>query len=363
MAVKLNEKYLAGFVSEEEIRKVEKETAEAVQTIKNRNGAGNDFLGWIDLPVNYDKAEFEAIKKAAEKIKKSCDVFVVIGIGGSYLGARAAIEYIKSPLYNALAKDTPDIYFAGNTLSGTALDELLSLCDGKDVCVNVISKSGTTTEPAIAFRVMREYLENKYGKDKLNGSYGNGFIGEVTVPLDSVISLTVEDSVMPGFFKVQKFAEADKTELETAISAAEALDEENYTEESWAAVQEKLDDDKAPTGGRICICTPGYYNKLKLDDAFTKKGDMATQIAMSGLVGEVDGVLVFKAPTSYFPEDVDFVITNPSASPSPVKLQEFKIHDDAPGISGYLVEARVRYDCFVLKQKANAIGVHKPQGE
>ncbi len=165
MAVKLNEKYLAGFVSEEEIRKVEKETAEAVQTIKNRNGAGNDFLGWIDLPVNYDKAEFEAIKKAAEKIKKSCDVFVVIGIGGSYLGARAAIEYIKSPLYNALAKDTPDIYFAGNTLSGTALDELLSLCDGKDVCVNVISKSGTTTEPAIAFRVMREYLENKYGKD------------------------------------------------------------------------------------------------------------------------------------------------------------------------------------------------------
>ena len=128
-------------------------------------------------------------------------------------------------------------------------------------------------------------------------------------------------------------------------------------------MQEKLDDDKAPTGGRICICTPGYYNKLKLDDAFTKKGDMATQIAMTGLVGEVDGVLVFKAPTSYFPEDVDFVITNPIASPSPVKLQEFKIHDDAPGISGYLVEARVRYDCFVLKQKANAIGVHKAQGE
>lgn len=133
--------------------------------------------------------------------------------------------------------------------------------------------------------------------------------------------------------------------------------------EEFLAVQEKLDDDKAPTGGRICICTPGYYNKLKLDDAFTKKGDMATQIAMTGLVGEVDGVLVFKAPTSYFPEDVDFVITNPIASPSPVKLQEFKIHDDAPGISGYLVEARVRYDCFVLKQKANAIGVHKAQGE
>lgn len=141
-----------------------------------------------------------------------------------------------------------------------------------------------------------------------------------------------------------------------------AVTKDNAYEE-FLAVQEKLDDDKAPTGGRICICTPAYHNMLKLDDSFTKVGDMATQIAIRGLVGEVDGVLVFKAPTSYFPENVDFVITNPIACPGPVKLQEFKIHDDAPGISGYLVEARVRYDCFVLKQKANAIGVHKAQGE
>ena len=159
MALKLNEKYLKGFVTEAEINEVKKETSKAIDSIVARDGAGNDYLGWIDLPVDYDKAEFEAIKKAADKIKKSCDVFVVIGIGGSYLGARAAIEFIKSPLYNNMKKDTPDIYFAGNGLSGTALSELLSICEGKDICVNVISKSGTTTEPAIAFRVFRELLE------------------------------------------------------------------------------------------------------------------------------------------------------------------------------------------------------------
>lgn len=164
MAIRLNEKYLKGFVTEAELDAVKVDTAKAVKTISERSGAGNDYLGWVDLPVDYDKAEFEAIKKAAEKIKKSCDVFVVIGIGGSYLGARAAIEFIKSPLYNNMKKDTPDIYFAGNGLSGTALEELLSICEGKDICVNVISKSGTTTEPAIAFRVFRDLLEKKYGE-------------------------------------------------------------------------------------------------------------------------------------------------------------------------------------------------------
>ena len=165
MAIRLNEKYLKGFVTEAELNAVKEDTARAIKSIVSRDGAGNDYLGWIDLPVNYDKAEFEAIKKAADKIKKSCDVFVVIGIGGSYLGARAAIEFIKSPLYNNMKKDTPDIYFAGNGLSGTALEELLSICEGKDICVNVISKSGTTTEPAIAFRVFRDLLEKKYGED------------------------------------------------------------------------------------------------------------------------------------------------------------------------------------------------------
>ena len=165
MAIRLNEKYLKGFVTEAELDTVKEDTAKAVKALSERSGAGNDYLGWIDLPVNYDKAEFAAIKKAAEKIKKSCDVFVVIGIGGSYLGARAAIEFIKSPLYNNIKKDTPDIYFAGNGLSGTALEELLSICEGKDICVNVISKSGTTTEPAIAFRVFRDLLEKKYGEE------------------------------------------------------------------------------------------------------------------------------------------------------------------------------------------------------
>ena len=165
MALKLNEKYLSGFITEADIDAVKPDTAKAIESLTARDGKGSDFLGWIDLPVNYDKAEFEAIKKAAEKIKKSCDVFVVIGIGGSYLGARAAIEFVKSPLYNSLKKDTPDIYFAGNGLSGTALDELLSICEGKDISVNVISKSGTTTEPAIAFRVFKSLLVEKYGEE------------------------------------------------------------------------------------------------------------------------------------------------------------------------------------------------------
>jgi hypothetical protein len=129
--------------------------------------------------------------------------------------------------------------------------------------------------------------------------------------------------------------------------------------EEFLAVQEILDDDKAPQGGRIAVVTPGYYNKIKLDENFTKKGDMATQIAINGVVGEIDGVPVVKVPTHYMPENVDFIITNSIASPSPVKLQEFKINYNAPGISGALVEARVRYDAFVLDKKADAIGVHK----
>lgn len=127
--------------------------------------------------------------------------------------------------------------------------------------------------------------------------------------------------------------------------------------EKFLSVQEILDNKKIPTGGRICMCTPGYYNMLKLDEAFTKKGDMATKIAINGLVGEVDGVYIIKAPKSYFPEKVNFLITNPIVMPAPIKLTEYKIHDDAPGISGHLVEGRIRYDAFVLDQKKDAIGV------
>ncbi len=165
MAVKLDEKYVGKFVSSEQLLEIQHEITRAAELLESRSGAGNDFLGWVDLPENYDKAEFAAIKQAAEKIKKSCDILVVIGIGGSYLGARAVIEFLRSPLYNNLSKDTPDIYYAGNGLSASALSELLSICQGKDICINVISKSGTTTEPAVAFRIFRNLLEEKYGKE------------------------------------------------------------------------------------------------------------------------------------------------------------------------------------------------------
>lgn len=137
-----------------------------------------------------------------------------------------------------------------------------------------------------------------------------------------------------------------------AVTSANAYEE-------FLACQEVLDDDKAPQGGRIAIVTPAYLNKIKLDEHFTKAGDMGTAIAINGFAGDIDGVPVIKVPTSYMPANVDFIITNPIATPSPVKLQEFKINYNAPGISGALVEARVRYDAFVLDKKADAIAVHK----
>ncbi len=165
MAIKVNDRFLKEFVTEAEINAMQRVADSAFTKVIEKSGAGADFLGWADLPINYDKEEFARIKLAAEKIQKTADILVVIGIGGSYLGARAAIEFVKSPLYNNLKKDTPDIYFAGNNISTTALTELLSICEGRDICLNVISKSGTTTEPAIAFRVFKALLEDKYGKD------------------------------------------------------------------------------------------------------------------------------------------------------------------------------------------------------
>ena len=137
----------------------------AIDTLCSGTGAGNDFIGWVDLPVNYDKAEFARIQQAAKKIQSSSKALVVIGIGGSYLGARAVIELLKSPNYNALAKDTPDIYFVGNGISSDALTDVIAMIGERDFSVNVISKSGTTTEPAIAFRIFKEMLEKKYGKE------------------------------------------------------------------------------------------------------------------------------------------------------------------------------------------------------
>lgn len=141
----------------------------AHQMLHEKTGAGNDFLGWIDLPIAYDKNEFERIKQAAKRIQENTDVLIVIGIGGSYLGARACIDALSHSFYNGLTKQqrkTPEIYYVGNNISGTYLKHLLDICKDKEVSVNVISKSGTTTEPAIAFRVFKNLLESKYGKDK-----------------------------------------------------------------------------------------------------------------------------------------------------------------------------------------------------
>ena len=163
--ISLNDKHLKGFVASHELDAIACQVSAAHKMLHDKTGLGNDFLGWVDLPENYDRDEFSRIKAAAEKIKKNTDVFIVIGIGGSYLGARAAIELLASPFYNNLKKDTPDIYFVGNNISATYLNEILSICEGKDVSVNIIYKSGTTTEPALAFRVFRDLLEKKYGKD------------------------------------------------------------------------------------------------------------------------------------------------------------------------------------------------------
>ena len=165
MSTKLTEKYVSGFLKDEEIYSFQDKITQAHNALHNKTGEGSDFTGWVDLPVNYDKDEFSRIKAAAEKIQNNSDVLIVIGIGGSYLGARAVIEFIKSQNYNDLRKGTPAIYFAGNSISPSYLSEIVSICEGKDFAVNVISKSGTTTEPAVAFRVFRDLLIKKYGKE------------------------------------------------------------------------------------------------------------------------------------------------------------------------------------------------------
>ena len=165
MSIKLQTNYLSNFIRDDECKGVAPLITAAHTTLASGNGLGSDFLGWVTLPTDYDKEEFARIKAAAEKIKKTCDILIVIGIGGSYLGARAAIEFLKSPLYNDLPKDTPNIYFVGNSINPAYLNDVLKICEGKDICVNVISKSGTTTEPALAFRVFKQLLEKKYGKD------------------------------------------------------------------------------------------------------------------------------------------------------------------------------------------------------
>lgn len=166
MSISLETRYLEGFVRPHELGALQAQVTAAHDMLHAGSGLGRDFLGWLTLPTDYDKDEFARIQAAAARIQQDTDIFIAIGIGGSYLGARAAIEFLKSPLYNARKKDTPDVYFAGNSISSAALAELLALCEGRRVSINVISKSGTTTEPAIAFRVFREYLEKTVGAEE-----------------------------------------------------------------------------------------------------------------------------------------------------------------------------------------------------
>ena len=159
----------AGFIREHEMQSFEQIACAAKEVLVSRSGQGNDYLGWIDLPVNYDREEFARIKKAAEKICSDSEVLVVIGIGGSYLGARAAIEFLRHGFYNNISKEqrkTPEIYFAGNSISSSYLQGLIDVVGDRDFSVNIISKSGTTTEPAIAFGIFKEMLEKKYGKEE-----------------------------------------------------------------------------------------------------------------------------------------------------------------------------------------------------
>ena len=164
-----NYQFAKNFFNENELRQIKPYVELANEVLTSKSGAGNDFLGWVDLPENYDKDEFTRIKKAAEKIKNDSEVLIVIGIGGSYLGAKAAIEFLSHSFYNNLPKDkrkTPEIYFAGTNMSGVYLQHLIEVVGDRDFSVNVISKSGTTTEPAIAFRVFKKMLEEKYGKEE-----------------------------------------------------------------------------------------------------------------------------------------------------------------------------------------------------
>ena len=169
MKLNFNYQFAKNFFNENELKQIKPYVELANEVLTSKSGAGNDFLGWVDLPENYDKNEFARIKKAAEKIKNDSEVLVVIGIGGSYLGAKAAIEFLSHSFYNNLPKDkrkTPEIYFAGTNMSGVYLQHLIEVVGDRDFSVNVISKSGTTTEPAIAFRVFKKMLEEKYGKEE-----------------------------------------------------------------------------------------------------------------------------------------------------------------------------------------------------
>lgn len=166
MAIRFDYSNAISFATEEEIQQLSPFVKEAHHMLHEKTGVGNDFLGWVDLPVRVDQEELTRIKQAAERIQKNSQALVVIGIGGSYLGARAAIEMLNHSFYNQITTTTPQIYFAGQNISSTYITHLFEVLEGKDISINVISKSGTTTEPAVAFRLFRDYMEKKYGKEE-----------------------------------------------------------------------------------------------------------------------------------------------------------------------------------------------------
>ncbi|MBQ4090658.1 MAG: glucose-6-phosphate isomerase, partial [Clostridia bacterium] len=166
MAMTIKTTGVKGFIEQREIDNLKPIMNVVNDVLVSKTGAGNDFLGWLDLPVDYDKEEFDRVKKAAKKIQSDSDVLVVIGIGGSYLGARAAIEFVKGQMYNGIREENiPEIYFAGSNISSSYINDIVKIIGKRDFSVNIISKSGTTTEPAIAFRIFKKMLEEKYGKE------------------------------------------------------------------------------------------------------------------------------------------------------------------------------------------------------
>ncbi len=191
MSIQLNTEFSAPFYTKEIYDKIVPEAQKALETVRERYCTGRDPLGWLTLPEDYDREELARIKACAADIRKKCDVFVVIGIGGSYLGARAAIEFLQGNFHNNLRKDGPEIYFAGTSVDGDYLADLLRVCRGKDICINVISKSGTTTEPAIAFRVFRDLMEEKYGREEAKKR----------------IYVTTDENIKPGTLKEFAIAE------------------------------------------------------------------------------------------------------------------------------------------------------------
>ncbi len=191
MSIQISTEFAKPFYEDEAFASLIPEAEKALETVKTNHKEGNGPLGWFSLPEDFDKEEFERIKVCAADIRKKCDVFVVIGIGGSYLGARAAIEFLQGNFHNALRKNGPEIYFAGTSVDGDYLADLLKVCEGKEICINVISKSGTTTEPAIAFRVFRDLIEKKYGKEEAKNR----------------IYVTTDKNIKPGTLK--EFATAE----------------------------------------------------------------------------------------------------------------------------------------------------------